>query len=94
MGREGQHGKWLVLRAVEEQQLHRDGPLGVDGEIHSAGDRGGAVDLIKARPHVKACDIVQRDQVDGPGKADLVYLLGDLGGLRLFHRNRLPYSIL
>ena len=65
---EGEDGKGLVLRPVEQQQLDGGGVVGVDGKIHAAGDGGGSVDVVKAGADVKAGDLVQGDQVDGVGK--------------------------
>ncbi len=65
---EGEDGEGLVLRPVEQQQLHPRGPVGVDGEVHAAGDGGGAVGVVKAGTHVEPGDVFQGDQMDGAGQ--------------------------
>ena len=87
---EGQHGEGRLLLPVKQQQLNGGGPVGVDREIHAAGDGGGPVDLIKPGTDGKAVDIVQGNQVDGAGQAEFLHLqqllraLGGHGRVALF----------
>ena len=68
---EGEHREGLLLGAAEEQQLDVGGVVGVDGEVYTAGDGGGSVDLVEAGPDVEAGNPVQRNQVDGSGQGQL-----------------------
>ena len=70
---EGQHGVGLLGVPLKQQQLDGGGPVGVDGEVHPAGDGGGAVDLVEPRPHVEAVDGVQGHHVDGARQAQLLH---------------------
>ena len=91
--REGQDGVGLLLPPLEEQQLDGGGSVGMDRKVHAAGDGGGAVDLVKARPHVEPVYVVHGNEMDGAGQGHR----GGLGKGRLgrdivlcFHRELLP----
>ena len=93
--REGENGVRLRLLPPEEQKLNGGGPVGVNREVYAAGDGGGSVDLVKARAHVEAVDMVHGDQVNGAGQG---HRGGGLLGKRClgrdvvlcFHRKLLP----
>ena len=70
---EGEDREGLRLLPVEQQQLDRAGPVGVDGEIYAAGNGCGAVNLIEAGAHGEAVYIVQGCQVDGAGQGELLH---------------------
>ena len=55
--------------------LDGGGPMGVDGEVHAAGDGSGPIDLIEAGPDLEAGNLVQGDQVDPAGQRQLDRLL-------------------
>ncbi len=90
---EGENGVGLGFPPVEEQKFNGGGAVGVDREVHAAGDSGGAVDFVKAWPHVETVQMVHGNQVDGAGQS---YRRG-FGNGRLgrdavlcFHRELLP----
>ncbi len=72
MLRKRKHGKRLILFPVEQKKLNGGGSMGMNREVYTSRNCRSSVNFIKSGTHLKAVYIVQRNQMNGPGKTYLL----------------------